>query len=164
MSSVWGEQSPKNIFRQWFPLWKLWETFDLCSMICNLCCPAPRMDVWWVRDPFKCFFFFSFPFHSLPHQRFMTGEKIKEKQMQTLSQESLLDYISALLTNCLIKFTWLSQQIRWEILTIAHQDILKIDDIYWLTLSCSKISYELLCKMKIFKLIIAGEALVWLSI
>ena len=122
------------------------ESFDLCSMICNLGCSAPRMDVWGVRDPFPCFFFFffSFPFHSLLHQRFMTGEKIKEKQMQTLSQESLLDYISALLTNCLIKFTWLSQQIRWEILT--HCPPGYIEDRWYLLV---KIRYELLYKMKI---------------
>lgn len=71
----------------------------------------------------------SFPFHSLPQQRFMTGEKIKEKQMQTLSQESPLHHISTLLTNCLIKFTWLSQQIRWEMLThcppVSHRGQMK---------------------------------------
>ena len=146
MSCIWGEQSPKNIFLKWFPLWKMWESLLICVVWFVI--SAAQLQGWmcgeWEILSHASFFSFSFPFHSLLHQRFMTGEKIKEKQMQTLSQESLLDYISALLTNCLIKFTWLSQQIRWEILT--HCPPGYIEDRWYLLV---KIRYELLYKMKI---------------
>lgn len=43
---------------------------------------------------------------------------------------------------------------------MAHHYILRVDEIYQLTLPCSKIGYELWYKMKIFKLIVAGEVFV----
>lgn len=72
---------------------------------------------WEILSHASLFFSFLIPFSLSSPTKIYDWGKDKEKQMQTLSQESLLDYISALLTNCLIKFTWLGRQIRGEILT-----------------------------------------------
>lgn len=159
-----GRTDSKNIFLKWLPLWK--QRLLICG-VWFVISPAQlggwMCGEWEILLMLRYFFFFLVPFSlSSPTKIYDYGKDKRKTNANCKPRESSWLYFSS--PNKLPDQIHLAQSTnqRGNFNPLPNSITLGTADIC-LTLPCSKFSYELLYKIKKFKLIVADEALMCLS-